>query len=364
MKRIFLSPPWVDRSERECVSAAFDSGYVAPCGPMVEEFERELSRISGRRHAVAVASGTAALDLIMEDLGVDGSWTVIAPTLTFIATIGPAFHRGAKLVFVDSDATGNIDTALLARALGDLSRVKGKTLVIPVDLYGRVCKTGEISALCRLHGAAMVCDSAEAVGAIDLEGRPAGKCGLAGIYSFNGNKIVTTSGGGAVVTDSKRLADHVRKLSQQSRENKIWYEHKEVGFNYRMSNIVAAIGLAQIRKLPEILAKREANFRFYRSLEESGASLKIWDSVPGENHWLTIASLPSRRERDSLIRRFGDACIESRPVWKPMHLQSVFRNCRIYGGSVAEDLFLRGICLPSGSGLEKSDLARIAACIR
>ena len=202
--RIFLSPPFVVAAERAAVARAFDSGYVAPCGPQVDEFERRLAKLAGRKYAVAVSSGTAAIDLLMAELGVDETWTVVAPTLTFIATVGPAFHRGAKLVFVDSDATGNIDVSLLEKALGSL-RAK-KALVVGVDLYGNCCDYGAIVKLCRKFGAVFVTDAAEAVGAM-REGRPAGSAGLAGVYSFNGNKIVTTSGGGAIVTDDRGLAE-------------------------------------------------------------------------------------------------------------------------------------------------------------
>jgi len=355
--RIFLSPPFVGAAERAAVARAFDSGYVAPCGPQVDEFERMLAKLAGRKYAVAVSSGTAAIDLLMAELGVDETWTVFAPTLTFIATVGPAFHRGAKLVFVDSDATGNIDVSLLEKALGSL-RAK-KALVVSVDLYGNCCDYGAIAKLCRKFGAVFVTDAAEAVGAM-REGRPAGSAGLAGVYSFNGNKIITTSGGGAIVTDDRGLAERARKRAQQSREKCVWYEHKEVGYNYRLSNILAALGLAQLGRLPAILRKREANFKWYA---------KNWKGdllapTPGANHWLTVALLASRRERDRLLRRFAAADIEARPVWKPLHLQPVFAKCRVFGGEVAEALFERGVCLPSGTGLKSGDFARIAACLK
>ena len=355
--RIFLSPPFVGAAERAAVARAFDSGYVAPCGPQVDEFERMLAKLAGRKYAVAVSSGTAAIDLLMAELGVDETWTVFAPTLTFIATVGPAFHRGARLVFVDSDATGNIDVSLLEKALGSL-RAK-KALVVGVDLYGNCCDYGAIAKLCRKFGAVFVTDAAEAVGAT-RDGRPAGSAGLAGVYSFNGNKIITTSGGGAIVTDDRGLAERAKKRSQQSREKCVWYEHKEVGYNYRLSNILAALGLAQLGRLPAILRKREANFKWYA---------KNWKGdllapTPGANHWLTVALLASRRERDRLLRRFAAADIEARPVWKPLHLQPVFAKCRVFGGEVAEALFERGVCLPSGTGLKSGDFARIAACLK
>ena len=418
--RIFLSPPSVGAKERAAVRRAFDSGYVAPCGPQVDEFERRLAALAGRRYAVAVSSGTAAIDLVMAELGVDSSWTVIAPTLTFIATVGPAFHRGARLVFVDCDATGNIDVALLEEAL-ESSRVdvgshrvdvgshrvkvgsyrvdvgshrvkvgscRGynqtlidpnptlidssptlidpnltlnhpKTLVIGVDLYGACCDYGAISKLCRRYGAIFVDDAAEAVGAT-WKGKSAGSAGLAGIYSFNGNKIVTTSGGGAIVTDDRGLAERAKKRAQQSREKCAWYEHKEVGYNYRLSNILGALGIAQLDRLPAILEKRRANFEWYAKNFPGDVMVP----PEGSNHWLTVGLFPSRRERDAMSRRLAAADIESRPVWKPMHLQPVFAGCRVFGGEVAETLFDRGICLPSGTDLSSADFRRIAGALR
>ena len=363
-KRIFLSPPFVGAAERAAVRGAFDSGYVAPCGPQVDEFERRLAKLAGRKYAVAVSSGTAAIDLLMAELGVDEKWTVVAPTLTFVATVGPAFHRGAKLVFVDSDATGNIDVALLEKALkscagaSEMRPYQKRILVIGVDLYGNCCDYGAIAKLCRKFGAVFVTDAAEAVGATRA-GRPAGSDGLAGVYSFNGNKIVTTSGGGAIVTDDRGLAERARKRAQQSREKCVWYEHREVGYNYRLSNILAAIGLAQLDRLPAILKKRKANFDWYARNFKGD----LLSPTPGANHWLTVAILSSCRERDKLLRRFAAANIEARPVWKPLHLQPVFAKCRVFGGEVAEALFERGVCLPSGTGLKSCDFGRIARCL-
>ncbi len=376
--RIFLSPPSVSVRERAMVKRAFDSGYVAPCGPQVDEFERRIAKLAGRRYAVAVSSGTAAIDLVMAELGVDSSWTVIAPTLTFIATVGPAWHRGAKLVFVDSDATGNIDVGLLEEALaGNAARrdapllghplrgqpsaggyappCRSRLLVIGVDLYGTCCDYDAIAKLCRRYCAVFVDDAAEAVGAT-FRGRPAGSAGLAGIFSFNGNKIITTSGGGAIVTDDRALAERAKKRSQQSREKCAWYEHREVGYNYRMSNILGALGIAQLDRLPSFLKKLKSNFEWYRRHFRGDVLVPS----AGSNHWLTIGLLATTRERDALAKRLAKAGIESRPVWKPMHLQPVFGGCKAYGGEVAEALFARGICLPSGSDLSSADFRRIA----
>ena len=357
MKKIFLQPPYVGKAERNAVMKAFDSGYIAPCGPQLDEFERRLAELAGRRYAVALSSGTAAIDLILEYLGVDRTWTVVAPTLSFIATVGPAWHRGARLVLVDSDATGNISVPLLDKALKSIvphsssPAPRPSVLVIGVDLYGKCCDYAGIAKVCRRHGAHFFVDAAESVGS-RYRGRGAGSGGFAAVYSFNGNKTVTTSGGGAILTDSKTLADKVRKLSTQSREPVLHYEHKEVGYNHRMSNILAAIGLAQLDRLPKILEKKR----------RIAAAYGIPDD--GSNHWLNVLYMKDERTRDAAIRRLADAGIEARPVWKPMHLQPVFagnRKVKVFGGEVAEDLFRRGICLPSGAALTRTDLARIIA---
>lgn len=350
-KRIFLSPPFIGAAERRAVESAFDSKYIAPCGPDVERFERKLAGIAGRRHAVAVSSGTAALDLIMHCLGVDGTWTVFAPTLTFVASVGPAYHRGAKLVFVDCDEQGLVDVALLGKALKACK--SRRKLILGVDLYGNCCNYNALEALSAAYGAKLVIDSAEAVGAT-LDGRPAGSAGIAAIYSFNGNKIVTTSSGGAVLTDDPGLAARAAKLAQQSREPVLWYEHREVGYNYRLSNILAAIGCAQLGRLGQILEKRRRLYRHY--LEVGGKYLR---HSPSGNHWLTVRLCGGEEERNRLIGEFDRAGIEVRPVWKPMHLQPVFAGCQVAGGKVAERLFRTGLCLPSGTGLKKNDLKRI-----
>lgn len=350
-KRIFLSPPYAGKAERDMVARAFDSNYIAPCGPQVDAFEAGLAKLAGRRFAVAVSSGTAALDLLMDCFELDSSWEVITSSLTFIASAGPAYHRGARLAFVDSDRSGNLDVRLLEKAL-EASRAPRK-MVIAVDLYGRCCDYGKLEKLCTRFGAVLIVDSAEAVGA-KCGVRPSGSAGVAAIYSFNGNKIITTSGGGAVLTDDPGIAAAVRKRSQQARENCLWYEHERVGYNYRLSNILGAIGLAQLARLPAILKKRAAIAAHYRAL--GGESLP---PVAGENHWLNIRLAKDEAGRDALIAALAAENIESRPVWKPMHLQKVFCGAKIYGGKISEDLFRRGVCLPSGTGMTAADLRRV-----
>ncbi len=363
--RIFLSPPWTDETDRQAVQRAFDSGYIAPCGPQVTEFEAALARSTHRAYAVAVSSGTAALDLIMAHYGVDENWTILAPSLTFIATVGPAFHRGAHLAFVDSRRTDwTLDPEALARALAAVHKARphDRLMVIPVDLYGNCADYGAISRVCEPYGAQVIADSAEAQGAFTASGEPAGKSGTAAILSFNGNKMVTTSGGGVVLTDEAALAEHVRKLSQQSREPCVWYEHKEVGYNYRLSNVLAALGLAQLKRLTQNIATRQARLARYRSFFPAGAVLA------SGNAWLGVALLASTAERDALRARFEAANIETRPVWKPLHLQPVFHDIPFYSARgdatpVAEDSFNRGICLPMSTVEKPGEWERIQAVL-
>lgn len=337
---------------------AFSTGYVAPCGPMVDEFERAIENICGM-NAAAVSSGTGAIDLLMMELGIKPGDIVVASSLTFIASVGPAVHRGATPVFVDSDrANGTMDPELLDKAL-DSAKAK---CVVAADIYGQCCDYDSIEKVCRKHSVPLIIDAAESFGAT-YHGRPAGAAGLAAIYSFNGNKIVTTSGGGAVVSRTPEVVERARKRSQQSREAVAHYEHFEVGSNYRLSNILAGVGIAQLDKLRRILKIRRRINAFYRRIAEASAGrMEFFPcSAPDESsHWLNVVLLPSAKERDALAAKFTAANIETRPVWKPLHLQPVFKGCQTFGSQVSEDLFARGICLPSGTGLSDSDLERIS----
>ena len=370
-KRIYLSPPWVGAPERKAVDEAFRSGYVAPCGPMVDEFDRRLGILSGR-HAAAVASGTAAIDLLMEELDVGRDTIVISSTLTFIASVGPAFHRGARLVFVDSDPdTGTMSPRLLERALWSFKlRTRGTRLVvIAVDIYGQCCDYDAIEALCAEYGATLVVDAAESVGAT-YRGRPSGSAGVAAVYSFNGNKILTTSGGGAVVSGDPKIVKRARWRAQQAREKVVWYEHCEVGYNYRMSNLLAAVGCAQLDRLPEVLRRKRRIFDFYQALlcgdKRPGRQISPFPcgDFTESTRWLSVFLFPTKKERDAVAARLAAANIESRPVWKPMHLQPAFGGCKTFGGEVAEDLFRRGLCLPSGAGMGPAQLRRISKAVR
>lgn len=359
-RKIYLSPPWTDDAERAAVQAAFDSGFIAPCGPMVEAFEQRLSGLCGLP-AAAVSSGTAALDLLMDEYAVDAGCVVFAPSLTFIATVGPAARRGAEIVFIDTDAeTGTVDTVQLARALADARKEKpyARRLIIAADLYGQCCDYDTLEDLAREYRATLIIDAAEAVGAT-YKGRAAGQAGEAAVYSFNGNKIITTSGGGAVLSSNEARVTRARWRAQQAREPVPWYEHREIGTNARMSNLLAAVGLAQLDKLPEILRRKKAHFERWRAL--LGDQARPYPSAANvtSSHWLSVFIFESQTQRDNVAARLARAHAETRPVWKPLHMQSVFAGAKRYGTEVCEDFFRRGLCLPSGAGLTAQDWNRL-----
>ncbi len=398
-KRIYLSPPWMSGKERERVDEAFASNYIAPCGPMVDRFERAFSVATGLPHACAVSSGTAALDLLFHELGVTRGDQVFCSDLTFVSSIAPAVHRGAEPVFIDCDeSTWTMDPDLLEEALAASAKegLRPKA-VVAVDLYGQCCDYDRIEPLCERYGVPLIIDAAEALGAqyrgvggdrrseVRAEGadagyRHAGNAGWAAVYSFNGNKIITTSGGGMVASRDAEVVERARKRSQQAREPTVWYEHAELGYNYRMSNIVAGIGVGQLEALDQILAQKRKNFAWYH------ARLKDWPGVrfmPEAAYgrctrWLTVVTVGrGQRAEDSregigkpaeqvmrVIEALERQNIESRPVWKPMHRQPVFRSAKMVGGRVSDRLFSNGICLPSGVSLSEDDVARVCDIVQ
>ena len=368
--RIFLSPPWMGGGEADRVREAFASNYIAPTGPMVDRFERDFCRVVGLPHACALSSGTAGLDLLFRELGVGPGDTVFCSDLTFVASIAPAVHAGAEPVFIDCDAaTWTMDTALLEAALDEADR-KGRPpkAVVAVDLYGQCCDYDRIEALCARSGVPLIVDAAEALGA-RYGGRAAGDAGRAAVYSFNGNKIITTSGGGMLASRDAGVIGRARKRSQQSREAAVWYEHRELGYNYRLSNICAAIGVGQLAHLDAIVARKRAIAAAYRELLRDVTAISWMPEAPtgASNRWLSIMVLDEGRARTTpeTIRLALEAeNIESRPVWKPMHAQPVFAGVRCHGGAVSERLFRQGLCLPSGAGLAEADLERVAAVVR
>ena len=371
--RLFLSPPHMGGRESDFVQQAFASNYIAPLGPMVDAFEREFAAVVGLPHCLALASGTAATHLALRHLGVKPGDEILASTLTFIGSVTPATFERATLAFIDcDDASWNMDPAVLEQALEDgAKRGQLPKAVIPTDLYGQPCDLPRIRAICDRHGVPVLCDSAEAVGARYGE-RPAGADAWAATYSFNGNKIITTSGGGMLASRDKGLIDHARKLSQQAREAAPWYEHVEIGFNYRMSNILAAIGRGQLEVLEDRVRRRREIFEGYRARLGDLPGISFMPEPAGwrSNRWLTVALIdPAAFGTDThAVREALEAeNIEARPVWKPMHLQPVFRGAKLWkAGSeaVSDRLFARGLCLPSGTAMTEGDLDRVCGIVR
>jgi dTDP-4-amino-4,6-dideoxygalactose transaminase len=367
--RIYLSPPDMSSTEREHLLAAFDSNWIAPLGPEVDAFERELAERVGVSAAAALSSGTAALHLalILSDVGPgDEVWT---STLTFAATANAIRYVGGTPVFIDSErASWNMDPALLREALGAAARRGGlPKAIIVVDLYGQCADYEAILGACAEHGITVIEDAAEALGAT-YRGKAAGSFGAIGALSFNGNKIITTSGGGALLSDSPDLVARARHLASQARQSVPHYEHEEVGYNYRLSNLLAALGRAQLARLDGLVARRREVNRAYQEAFRAVDGLELMPEAPGcrSTRWLTCVLLDEGRlgVGPAAVRAHLETQnIEARPIWKPMHLQPVFRSCRVVGGAVAEDLFARGLCLPSGSVLTKSVQQRVIEAI-
>jgi dTDP-4-amino-4,6-dideoxygalactose transaminase len=364
-ERIYLSPPDMSAAEREALLAAFDSNWIAPLGPEVDAFELELAARTERRAAAALNSGTAALHLALVVLEVGPGDEVWTATMTFAATANAIRYVGATPVFIDSEhESWNMDPALLAEALRDAaSRGVLPKAVIVVDLYGQCADYDSILKTCAEYGIPVVEDAAEALGAT-YRGKPAGSFGTIGVLSFNGNKIITTSGGGALVSDNQAVVERARHLASQARQPVAHYEHEEVGYNYRLSNLLAAIGRAQLARLDGFVERRrEINRRYRETLETiDGVAFLLEAQGRRSNCWLTCVLLDEDRLGvgvEQVREHLGSDNIEARRVWKPMHLQPVYRGCRSVGGGVAEDLFRRGLCLPSGSILSQQGQGRV-----
>jgi len=367
MTRIFLSAPDVGDLESKYVAEAIASGWVAPAGPDLDEFESEVARRVGVTHATALSSGTAGLHLGLLALGVCPGDVVITSTMTFAATANAITYVGAVPYFVDSSReTGNVDVALMAEAASHV-RASGRRVgaLLPVDLLG---KCGDMDALTMLAadlGVPLLVDAAEAMGA-SFGGRAAGSFGDASVLSFNGNKVMTTSGGGMFLTGDAELARRVRYLSTQARQRHRHYEHIDIGYNYRLSNILAALGRAQLARLDQILARRRKIRESYRAAFDGiGGVIIFGGNDSSDNCWLTsiIVDGTAGWTPAQLCDYLDAREIESRPMWKPMHLQPVFREAeRLINGN-AEWLFEHGLTLPSGSGMEDADLNRISEVI-
>jgi dTDP-4-amino-4,6-dideoxygalactose transaminase len=370
MARIYLSPPDVGEDERALLLEAFDSNWIAPLGPHVDAFEAELAAYVGVGHAAALSSGTAALHLALELLGVPAGDEVWCATLTFAATANAAVYVGATPVFVDADpATWQLDPALLAEALEDRARAgRLPAAVVAVDLYGQCADYEPILAACGRYDVPVIEDAAEALGATYRD-RRAGALGRVGVFSFNGNKIITTSGGGMLVSDDEQLVCRARFLATQARDPAPHYEHLTVGYNYRLSNLLAAVGRGQLRSLDgKVAARRAVNAHYRAGLGDLPGLAFMPEADYGRgNCWLTCATVDAEAFGASpaeIREALAAADIEARPVWKPMHLQPAFASCETFGGQVAADLFVRGLCLPSGSSLSLADQDRVIDLIR
>ncbi len=362
MTRIYLSPPDVRNEDREALERAFDGGWIAPLGPEVDAFEKELADASGRLHCAALSSGTAGLHLALQILGVGAGDRVLVSSLTFAATANAVRYTGAEPVFVDSEERSwNMDPDLLAEALAGGSYAA----CLAVDLYGQCADYDRIVPLCEDAGIPLIEDAAEALGST-FRGRKAGGFGAIATLSFNGNKIITTSGGGALVTDDEGWARRARWLSTQARDPAPHYEHTEIGYNYRLSNLLAALGRSQLADLGRRVEIRRAHNAAYREALGGLPGVSFMPEIPGgrSSFWLTcllIDPTVAGVDREAVRLHLETLDIEARPVWKPMHLQPVFADSPVFGGSVSARLFDLGLCIPSGSNLTDEDRDRVIA---
>ena len=372
-QQILLSTPHMGDWEREFVDEAFRTNWIAPLGPNVDAFEREVAEMMGVRHAAALSSGTAAIHLSLCLLGVTRGDTVFCSTLTFAASANPIIYQGAEPVFIDSEPQSwNMSPAALEKAFEDAAmRGQMPKAVIVVNLYGQSADMDSIQVICDRHGVPIIEDAAESMGA-RYKGRPSGTLGLMGIYSFNGNKIITTSGGGMLVSDNSDFINRAKFLATQARDAAPYYQHTTIGYNYRMSNILAGVGRGQLRVLEDRVRARRNVYDHYRDRLADIEGIE-WMPEPDwsySTHWLTACTIDPGKVGCSaleLIQRMSNDNVEARPVWKPMHLQPVFANCRYFSHSeesVSDRLFTDGICLPSGSNLTDGNLDRVANTLR
>jgi len=357
-------------NELRFIRQAFASNYIAPAGPQVREFESEFARISGFRYCAALVSGTAALHLALRYTGVSKGDEVLCQSLTFLGGVSPVTFLGAVPVFIDSDnVSWNMDMNLLESELKRRDKSGKKTkAVVTADIYGQPADLDVAAELCGKYGATLLSDSCEAVGAL-YKGKFAGSGAKAALYSFNGNKIITTSGGGMLASNDERLIANAKFLSEQAREKFPYYQHETIGYNYRLSNVSAAIGLGQLKVLPDRVRRRREIFKSYQ---------KKLGKIPGigfmpepvwatSNRWLTVITIDeaiTRAQPEDIRLALENINIESRPLWKPMHMQPVFKTCRTVGGRVSENLFKTGLCLPSGTAMSEKDISRVCGTIK
>jgi dTDP-4-amino-4,6-dideoxygalactose transaminase len=366
---IFLSSPHMGNAEQQYVKDAFDTNWIAPLGPNVDGFETEFAQLVGSDYAAATVSGTAALHMALRLVGVGAGDEVLCSSLTFIATATPILYQGAKPVFIDSDRSSwNMDPELLVAEIE--KRAKQNRLpkaVVVVHLYGQSADLDPMIEICDRYDIPLIEDAAEALGA-DYKGRMPGTLGRCGIYSFNGNKIITTSGGGMLVSNDEMLIAKSRFLATQARDPAPHYQHSEYGYNYRMSNVLAGIGRGQIQVLGDRVDARRRNFERYQAALGDFPGIEFMpEAAFGRcTRWLTALTIDPEWfgvDREMIRLSLAAKQIEARPVWKPLHMQPLFDNCEMVGGKVSEDLFERGLCLPSGSNLTEQEVDRVIEAI-
>lgn len=366
--RIHLSPPRATQQDARMLVDALESGWLAPSGPDLQAFEEEMASYLGVSTAVALSSGTAAIHMAMKAVGVKPGDCVIIPTLTFGATAFPAVYLGAEPIFVDVDTSWNMDPEMLAEALLAIAQQrKSVSAVVPVDLYGVPADYSRLVTVAGNAGVPLVEDAAEGLGAF-TERAKLGTFGVAATLSFNGNKIITTSGGGMFVSDNQAMGEKVRFWSSQSRLPRPWYEHHEIGYNYRMSNLLAALGRSQLRRIDDEVFHRRVVRNWYSARLESREGISVRSDPPWgtSNAWLTVVTFDQfqfPRGAPRVRKHLERHNVESRPVWKPMHLQPVFAASQSFLSGAAERAYREGLCLPSGSGLKEEDVDRICGII-
>ena len=367
--KIWLSPPHISDNEKKYVDEAFSQNWIAPAGPHLDRFEEKISKISNDYGVAALSSGTAAIHLALILLGIKKNDIVICSSFTFSASVNPIIYQGAKPVFIDSETeTWNMDPVLLEKAIKDyVKNGKKPKAIILVHLYGYPAKINEILNISNKYDIPIIEDAAEAIGS-KYNNQPLGTFGEIGIFSFNGNKIITTSSGGALISQNKKYVEKAKFLSTQARDDFPHYEHSEIGYNYRMSNVCAAIGVGQIEVLESRVEKRRYIYNYYRKNLSSIPFISFVNNIDGyySNRWLTTILINNKSviNREDIRLELLKNNIESRPLWKPMHIQPIFKTCDAYINGVSEDLFKRGLCLPSGSSMNENDLMRVVQIIK
>ncbi len=368
LKKIWLSPPHMGNNEEVYVKEAFDTNWIAPLGPNVQRFEQSIEEFVGNDvHAACLSSGTAAIHLGLQLLGVSAGDEVLCQSFTFAASANPIMYLGASPIFIDSEEdTWNISPILLEQAIKDgLAKGKKPKAIVAVHLYGMPYKVDEVHAIAQQYDIPVVEDSAEALGS-SYKGFNCGSLGDIGILSFNGNKIITTSGGGAMLCKDRALKEKAVFLATQARDNAPHYQHSHIGHNYRMSNVLAGIGRGQMEVLQDRVDARRSNFEYYIEHLSGipGITFAMEPKGSYSNRWLTCILTPSFEDRERIRKALENENIESRPLWKPMHAQPVFEDVISYVNGVSEALFEKGLCLPSGSSLMEEDLERVCNIIK